>query len=618
MINQHRNSGGPSSSSRTPLANALRSRSTDVNLRSSELRSTAISKQRKMIDRNNSTQARTVSGSCIPVSREEEKEAGALGAGRVAFPGTEFRRREAVGSTLSVHSGRPLLSVDGPTDLNRRRPNERLVVRIPRMEPPPPLDNANAESTGTGDCIDAWLNIKDRSERWIQQWSQEQKPRLRRFTKERPNNANVFQYNSSSILTRINEKKIPPSWSNTGVNNNITREIRNATADAGQSTTAIGDSDRLSSESNSNFPISANNWTPDDIDDVSSPPPPSLKSFPPIGRTLSRDAGSEADASTRSSVLPFISSEARKVMEELRLENKEAIGDAQDVEEDGRMKADQDGRIQRTIGHDDEPSEQPPDESWRGNISSLVQLTVSFPLAQNAINGAKKDRVSINNFDGKDLREILANKPTVPITFQSTTNKDKTLTEHVSNTNRAVAFSNGRYAPPVEKPQQQRSHSNRENGLFQEQPRHRKLFCAGATAVTATIINPHGEKVKGSNRPGSTGSICNRGSNADDFKTKKRSLANRASEYGNKSGATTTFHYGYRYLDHLSRLFGRLEAVCGTNDEATPSGFGEHEVIVEAVIKCTAWLNAQRTDHARRPVTFTRCQSTPEIQSTLI
>lgn len=213
MINRHRNSGGPRSSSRTPLANSPRSRNADVNRKAAEPYS-ATSKQRKTIDRNSSAQTRTVGG-------KEEEESGAFDGGLVASSGTEFRRREAVGSTLPVHSGRPF-SVDGRTDFDRRKRNERLFVRIPRMEPAHP-SSVDAESTGTGSCTDARLRIKDRSERWIQEWSQEQKPRRRRFTKER-SITNVSQYSSSSILTRINKKIIQPSSpSNTGVKNS-TRE----------------------------------------------------------------------------------------------------------------------------------------------------------------------------------------------------------------------------------------------------------------------------------------------------------------------------------------------------------------------------------------------------------
>lgn len=138
------------------------------------------------------------------------------------------------------------------------------------------------------------------------------------------------------------------------------------------------------------------------------------------------------------------------------MRNKEAIDDGQEQrndklkdveEEDRRMKADRDERIHGTIGHEEPPSELRSDESLRWNIS-----------AQKDINEAKKYHVTINNHEGKDLGEICADKSTVSITFQSTTNKDKSLSEHGSQTSAAVAVRNGRYALPVER-LQQRSYS---------------------------------------------------------------------------------------------------------------------------------------------------------------
>lgn len=491
---------------------------------------------------------------------EQRRSAGNRSDGSSASAGRRFR----------VTSGKSERACAMTKGREAQLTRNSLVIRIPGL-----VDsglaggrkcNGRSATTGVWDFTDSWINIKSRSERWFQKWG---------------NTGRVEDSRNPYTSKIVGERRVTEAHGDLG--SNVQRKV------VERNPVEIADSIRQTKT------VCQDPKTPylddDDISRHSASGSVSIPESDPVPLDAIDTEGVAALDRNSSSVLPFASDEAWRVIEQLRLDRlkqqepqEERSVLAIPEHSDERRNSTEQVSEQKQQGQAQEKeTEQTPQIKKPTEMPDEPLLTL---LTECQTNEDQTKPQETDKPGDKALDAIFSNS-----TFEGNSFKATNLTKSATNLTRNNPSSNterlrrilsgsgpgfARQLRTTETPLMTNVPEKHPRPPVAPSPVKRapgRLVKSKSSATLRTAPNRccYGDRGNGNEWPD--------GNYAWDLK-EEGGVVSRG------SFRVTPFHYDSRYLDYLQR-----PSLVGISRDKREAECGYEEAIAESVIKCTAWLN---------------------------
>lgn len=485
-----------------------------------------------------------------------------------------------------------------------------LVVRVPGTADPGLAGGRNGRlaTTGVWDYTDSWISLKGRSERWLQKWGNN--PGL--------NNSNSHiskitgNHRTKEALGELeSNSQMKVSEGNQRTISDSSRETKTVCRDPKM---PCHDDDVISRRSTSgSTSIGLSESDPVHLEVIDADPFLSpAQPFPSHRSGLSEavdQKNTEGVAtldrnSSSSSVLPFASDEAWKVIEQLRLESVKQ----QAPQEERYLPTNPEHNKEHRESADHQPSERRQQEQVQGHAKeqtppannqseeALLTLVTEYQIRQDQQDPPKTDQPDHkepdafhfnSTSDGKSFKATNVTKSANNLSRNSSSSRAERLRRILSESGMGL----GRKLRPTETPSMANVAEKHPRPPVAPPSVNRKPGLLVKSKSSATLRTPPNRccyDARGNGNEWPDGNY--------DWNLREEDGVVRRGSF-----RMTPFHYDSRYLDYLQRP----SLAAGVSRDRMEPEFGCDETIAEAVIKCTAWLNGQDTQKA--DLTQTRC-----------